>query len=210
MDIRSLNDKLKDLINNINSTQNVLDKTNCENKNLNDKIRELERQCANFKNENTNLNNNILKERSIRCQKEKENQCLTDNINDTDLNISDLNDKYNTITSLFKQVSEESKSLQVKNDNLKEHIMLLTQQNQKLLGELEKTRDQDFRIKNLLERKNQSTIILRGVQSSIGQNNGIIQKIENESMNSSNSRENSPSHYRSISPTYIYERRDKF
>ena len=88
--------------------------------------------------------------------------------------------------------------------------MLLTQQNQKLLGELEKTRDQDFRIKNLLERKNQSTIILRGVQSSIGQNNGIIQKIENESMNSSNSRENSPSHYRSISPTYIYERRDKF
>ena len=192
----------------INSTQKVLDKTNCENKNLSEQIRELERQCASFKCENTNLSNNILKERQIRCEKEKQNKCLTDNINDTDLHIEDLNNKYVMLTSLFKQVSEESKCFQVKNDNLKEHIMLLSQQNQKLLGELEKTKDQDYRIKNLLERKNQSGILLKGVQSCIGQSNICLQKLENEPMSCSNSRGNSPNHYRSRSPTYIYERRD--
>ena len=167
MDIQNLNGKLRNLVDDINNTQNALNKSNLENRDLDDKIRNLECQCSNLKCDNNNLNNNVLKEKALRGEKERQNQHLNEVINDHDNQISDLENKYTTITSLYKQVSEDSKDYQVKNDKLKEHIMLLTQQNQKLINELEKVKDQDLRMKSLLSRKDQSSMILRGVHGCI-------------------------------------------
>ena len=58
--------------------------------------------------------------------------------------------------------------------------MLLTQQNQKLLGELEKVKDQDLRMKTLLSRKEQNIAILRGVHTCIEQSIISLEKVEND------------------------------
>ena len=219
MDIQNLDGKLRNLIDDINNTQNALNKNNLENRDLDDRIRNLECQCNNLKCENNNLNNNIIKEKALRGEKERQNQQLTDAINDHDNQIGDLENKYNTITSLYEQVSTDSKMFQNNNDKLKQHIMLLTQQNQKLLGELEKVKDQDMRIKTLLSRKDQSCMLLRGVQSCIEQATVCLEKVESDPLgyscnNLRNSEErervrvNSSEHYRSSSPTYSYMRKE--
>ena len=217
MDIQNLDNKLRNLIDDINNTQNALNKNNLENRDLDDKIRNLDCQCANLKCENTNLNNNILKEKAVRGEKERQNQHLNEVINDHDNQISDLENKYTTITSLYKQVSEDSKDYQVKNDKLKEHIMLLTQQNQKLINELEKVKDQDLRMKSLLGRKDQSSMILRGVHGCIEQATITLGKVENDPLGCCNNLRNSgerirvhsSEHYRSGSPRrYNYISKD--
>jgi chromosome segregation ATPase len=219
MDIQNLDGKLRNLIDDINNTQNALNKNNLENRDLDDRIRNLECQCNNLKCENNNLNNNIIKEKALRGEKERQNQQLTDAINDHDNQIGDLENKYNTITSLYEQVSTDSKMFQNNNDKLKQHIMLLTQQNQKLLGELEKVKDQDMRIKTLLSRKDQSCMLLRGVQSCIEQATVCLEKVESDplgyscnNLRNSGERErvrvNSSEHYRSSSPTYSYMRKE--
>ena len=211
MDIQNLNDKLRNLVDDINNTQNALNKNNLDNRDLDDKIRNLECQCANLKCENNNLNNNILKEKALRGEKERQNQHLNDCINNNDNQIMDLENKYNKTTSLYEQVSLDSKNYQVSNDKLKQHIMLLTQQNQKLLCELEKVKAQDMRMKTLLSRKDQSCLLLRGVQNCIEQSTICLRKIENDPLgyccnNLRNSGErlrvNSSEHYRSCSPSY--------
>ena len=208
LDIQNLNGKVRDHINNINSVQKVLDQTNLENRDLNDKIRDYERQCDNFKNDNNNINNTILKERALRCEKERQNKCLDNEINDRDIHINDLSNQLNTVTSLHTQATNDSKNYQLKNDNLKQHIMLLTQQNQKLLNELEVIQEQDYKMKTLLEKKDQSCAVLRGVQSCLEKATICLHKVENDPLSSCcNSRGNSPTHYKSNSPRYTYDRK---
>ena len=216
MDIQNLNEKLRNLADDVNNTQNALNKSNLENNDLDDKIRNLECQCGNLKCENNNLNNNVLKEKALRGEKERQNQNLNDAINDHDLKINDLDNKYNTITALYQQVNEDSKDFQVKNSKLKEHIMLLTQQNQKLINELEKVKDQDLRMKSLLSRKDHSCMLLRGVHDCIEQATIALEKVESDPLGCCNtlrnsgemgrkrdrSRVNSSEHYRSCSPNY--------
>ena len=218
MDIQNLDGKLRNLIDDVNNTQNALNKNNLENRDLDDKIRSLDCQCSNLKCENNNLNNNILKEKALRGEKEKQNQQLNEVINDHDNQLCDLENKNTTLNSLNEQITFDSKSLKDNNDNLKQHIMILTQQNQKLLCELEKVKEQDMRMKTLLSRKEQSSLLLRGVNSCIEQATCSIEKIENDPLgyscnNLRNSGErirvNSSEHYRSGSPNYNYIRKEE-
>ena len=155
------------------------------------------------------MNNNILKERACRGERERENQHINDVINDHDNKINDLNDKLNTVSALYTQVTNDSKNFQVKNSKLKEHIMLLTQQNQKLLGELENVKEQDLRLKTLLSRKDQSAMLLNGVRNCIEQATIRLEKVESDPLGCNNLRNsgervrvNSSEHYRSSSPLY--------
>ena len=72
-------------------------------------------------------------------------------------------------------------------------------------------------MKTLLSRKDQSAMVLRGVQSCIEQATMCLEKVENDPMgyscnNLKNSGErvrvNSSEHYRSSSPTYSYIRKE--
>ena len=217
MDIQNLNGKLRNLLEDINNTQNALNKNDLENRNLDDKIRNLECQCNNLKCDNNNLNNNLIKEKGLREEKERQNQHLNEVINDHDNQINDLDNKYNIVTSQYKQLTEESKDYQVKNDKLKEHIMLLTQQNQKLLDELDRVKDQDLRIKSLLSRKDQSSMLLRGVHGCIEQASINLEKFESDPLQCCNNlrnsgertRVNSTGHYRNGSPGYTYISREE-
>jgi chromosome segregation ATPase len=211
--IQNLNVKLRSLMDDISNTQNVLNKNNLDNRNLDDKLNELNTQCENLKCENADLNNNILKERAVVADKQRQNENMNALINEHEVQLNDLNDKYNTLNAMFTQATNDSKHSQMENGKLKEHIMILTQQNQKLLGELENVKEQDLRMKNLLSRKDQSQMILRSVHGCIEQANMCLEKIESDPINCGRNNNilrnsnDSNGKYRSTSPppryTYI-------
>jgi hypothetical protein len=76
INIQTLNGKIKEHTNSINNVRNIIEKINIENMDLNDKIKDYEIQCSNFKNDNYTLNNVVIKERDLRCEKERQNQRL--------------------------------------------------------------------------------------------------------------------------------------
>jgi chromosome segregation ATPase len=205
-DIQNLNIKLRGLMDDISNTQNVLNRNNGENRDLDEKLCELNNQCENLKCENANLNSNIIKEKALRADKEKQNQNLNNIINEHENQINDLNNKYNSLNAMYSLTTNDNKNSQIQNNKLKEHIMILTQQNQKLLDELDCVKDQDLKMKSLLSRKDQSSMILRGVYDCIQQGTMCLEKIESDPIGYSrgNLRSNSKEKIRSSSPRYTY------
>ena len=203
-EIENLNAKLRALMDDISNTQNCLNKNNSDNRNLDEKLCELNSQCENIKCENANLNDNILREKTLRADKERQNQNLNSIITDHENQINELTNKYNNLNALYDIATTDSKNSQIQNDKLKGHIMILTQQNQKLLDELDNVKDQDLKMKTLLSRKNQSSMILRGAQGCIQQGNMCLEKIENDPFgyNIDNFRRNQSEKLRSNSPKY--------
>lgn len=203
-EIENLNAKLRALMDDISNTQNCLNKNNSDNRNLDEKLCELNSQCENIKCENANLNDNILREKTLRADKERQNQNLNSIITDHENQINELTNKYNNLNALYDIATTDSKNSQIQNDKLKGHIMILTQQNQKLLDELDNVKDQDLRMKTLLSRKNQSSMILRGAQGCIQQGNMCLEKFENDPFgyNIDNFRRNQSEKLRSNLPKY--------
>ena len=208
INIQNLNIKLRSLMDDIANTQTALNKNNLDNRNLDDKLNDLNNQCENLKCENADLNNNILKEKSLVADKRRQNDNLNAIITEHEMQLNDLSDKYNTLNAMYSQATNDSKNSQLENGKLKEHIMLLTQQNQKLLGELENVKDQDLRMKTLISRKEQSSAILRNVHGCIEQATICLEKIENDNINCGrNNLMNSTAStgkYRSSSPPVRY------
>ena len=208
INIQNLNIKLRSLMDDIANTQTALNKNNLDNRNLDDKLNDLNNQCENLKCENADLNNNILKEKSLVADKQRQNDNLNAIITEHEMQLNDLSDKYNTLNAMYSQATNDSKNSQIENGKLKEHIMILTQQNQKLLGELENVKDQDLRMKTLISRKEQSSAILRNVHGCIEQATICLEKIENDNINCGrNNLMNSTAStgkYRSSSPPVRY------
>ena len=208
INIQNLNIKLRSLMDDIANTQTALNKNNLDNRNLDDKLNDLNNQCENLKCENADLNNNILKEKSLVADKQRQNDNLNAIITEHEMQLNDLSDKYNTLNAMYSQATNDSKNSQIENGKLKEHIMLLTQQNQKLLRELENVKDQDLRMKTLISRKEQSSAILRNVHGCIEQATICLEKIENDNINCGrNNLMNSTAStgkYRSSSPPVRY------
>ena len=208
INIQNLNIKLRSLMDDIANTQTALNKNNLDNRNLDDKLNDLNNQCENLKCENADLNNNILKEKSLVADKQRQNDNLNAIITEHEMQLNDLSDKYNTLNAMYSQATNDTKNSQIENGKLKEHIMLLTQQNQKLLGELENVKDQDLRMKTLISRKEQSSAILRNVHGCIEQATICLEKIENDNINCGrNNLMNSTAStgkYRSSSPPVRY------
>ena len=210
INIQNLNIKLRSLMDDVANTQTALNKNNLDNRNLDDKLNDLNTECENLKCENADLNNNLLKEKSLVADKQRQNDNLNALINEHEMQLNDLSDKYNTLNAMYSQATSDSKNSQIENGKLKEHIMLLTQQNQKLLGELENVKDQDLRMKTLISRKEQSSAILRNVHDCIEQATICLEKIENDPINCSrrnnlmNSTNSSNEKYRSSSPPVRY------
>ena len=205
-DIQNLNIKLRGLMDDISTTQNGLNKNNLDNHNLDEKLGELNCQCENLKCENANLNDNILREKALRADKERQNQNLNSLIIDHENQINDLNNRYNNLNAQYDIATTDSKNSQIQNDKLKGHIMLLSQQNQKLLDELDNVKCQDLKMQNLLSRKEQSSMILRGVHGCIQQGALCREKIEGDPIGYArgNLRNNAKEKFRSNSPTYTY------
>ena len=178
--INNLNIKLRSLMDDITNTQNVVKKNNFDNQDIDEKLKVYNTQCEALQYENNDINNKILKQRAIREEKQRQNESLNQIVNEHEMHLNDLSNKYNTLNSMYIQSTNDNKNIQVDNGKLKEHIMLLTQQNQKLLEELENCKTQDIKIKSLLNRKDQSLMLLNSVHGCIEQAAICLENIEND------------------------------
>ena len=168
-EINNLNDKLRNHIYNVDQLQNKLDNSNALNCNLQNTMKDFERQINNYKNDNDNLKNNLIKEKSIRIDEEKRNEELNQMINDRDRKISLLNQEYEQGKRIHQQISCDNDGFQIENDKLKRHIQVLTCQNQKLIGELENVLAQDEKMNGPLSRRDKIAVLLRNNKMTLDQ-----------------------------------------
>ena len=91
----------------------------------------------NLKDEMVKLNNEYLKENSIRNQTENNNKKLGDMINERDAKIQKLNEENTFVKKNNFNSSNVCSDLNSKIDIFKKHILIITEQNAKLTQELE-------------------------------------------------------------------------
>ena len=156
-------------MNNIDQLQNKLDNSTALNCNLQNTIKDFERQINNFRCDNDNLKNNLLKEKAIRADEEKKNEELSQMINDRDRKIGLLNQEYEQGKRIHQQISCDNNGFQIENDKLKSHIQVLTCQNQKLIGELENVLAQDEKMNGPLSRRDKIAVLLRNNKMTLDQ-----------------------------------------
>ena len=168
-EINNLNDKLRNHMNNIDQLQNKLDNSTALNCNLQNTIKDFERQINNFRCDNDNLKNNLLKEKTIRADEEKKNEELSQMINDRDRKIGLLNQEYEQGKRIHQQISCDNNGFQIENDKLKSHIQVLICQNQKLIGELENVLAQDEKMNGPLSRRDKIAVLLRNNKMTLDQ-----------------------------------------
>ena len=178
-EINNLNDKLRNQISSIEQLQNKLDNSTALNCNLQNTIKDFERQINNFKNDNDNLKNNLLKEKAIRCDEEKKNEELSQMINDRERRIRLLNQEYEQGKRIHQQISCDNDGFQIENDKLKSHIQVLTCQNQKLIGELENVLDQDEKMNGPLSRREKIAGLLRNNKMTLDQSANTLNEFVN-------------------------------
>ena len=178
-EINNLNDKLRNHMCNIDQLQNKLDNSTALNCNLQNTIKDFERQINNFKNDNDNLKNNLIKEKSIRIDEEKRNDELNQMINDRDRKISLLTQEYEQGKKIHQQISCDNDGFQIENDKLKNHIQVLTCQNQKLIGELENVLAQDEKMNGPLSRRDKITVLLRNNKMTLDQSANTLNEFIN-------------------------------
>ena len=193
-EINNLNDKLSSHLANIEQLQNKLDSSSALNCNLQNTVKDFERQIYNFRNENDNLKNNLLKEKSIRNEEEKKNEELNQLINDRERKIDLLNQECEQGKRIHQQISCDNDGFQIENDKLKDHIKVLTCQNQKLIGELENVLEQDENMNGPLARREKISLLLKNNKMTLNQSVNTLSEFEgNNDLGNSGSKVYSPS-----------------
>jgi chromosome segregation ATPase len=202
-EINNLNDKLRNHMDNIDQLQNKLDNSTALNCNLQNTIKDFERQINNFRNDNDNLKTNLLKEKTIRADEEKRNEELNQMINDRERKIGLLNQEYEQGKRIHQQISNDNNGFQIENDKLKSHIQILTCQNQKLIGELENVLEQDEKMNGPLSRRDKIAVLLRNNKMTLDQSANTL----NEFISCGGNKEMGNSGTRIYSSTNNYKNR---
>ena len=133
-DLKNLSGQLRSREENLNFTQGQLE----ENKNLNMKlqatIKDYERQFDNMRNDIDGLKDNLMKEKQCRNEEEKRGEQLEGIIQERERELNRLGNDIENMKVLNQRINDDKMNGQVENDKLKNHIMVLTQQNQKLIA----------------------------------------------------------------------------
>ena len=99
------------------------------------------------------------------------------------------------------RITDDKMNGQIENDKLKNHIMVLTQQNQKLIAEIENILDQDEKMKDQLSRKERIVSLLRNNKSTIEHSLNNIDDFLNRSNNNAFKTQSN-----NVSQRYTYSR----
>lgn len=131
-DLKNTNGKLKSKEENLNYTQKLLDESKASNSKLQNTLRDYENQIDLFRNDMANLNGNLKNEREARSDAEKTVDKLRATVNERDREINKLvNDLEDTRRTLNK-TSDDRYVLEKESEKLKNHIFILTEQNEKV------------------------------------------------------------------------------
>ena len=167
--INNLNSKLRAHANKLNNLKKDLDMSNDLNMKLQNDLKTLENDFTNMKIDNENLKNEFCKERGLREDEDKKNDQLRCVLNDRQQKLRCLNNDYTRMKNAHEKMTEERNMYQMENDKLKEHIMILTRQNQDLGNEIDNVLKADDHMKDVLNRSDRMSTLLKTNDSIICQ-----------------------------------------
>ena len=168
-DILNLNSQIRAKINDINNLQNQLNKNNGMSLQFENNIKDYQRQADFLKRENESLNNNIYKEKSINSDEGQKYKELNNIMGEREQKINQINQDIHNIK--IEQQNEENNNnlLQEENAKLRNHIMILTEQNQNLINEIDNVIEEDEKAKYVLDRKKRINNVLLVNRNTIDQ-----------------------------------------
>ena len=216
--INNLNSKLRIHDSNLNNLQNQLDKSNELNMKLKNDLQNLEDAYRNFSLDNQKMNDELNKQHALKEDEEKNNTQLKLVLGDRKNKLRTLNEDYIYLKNLQDKACEDRNMLQMETGKLEEHIITLTKQNEKLSDEIAKVINEDNQMKDILNRSERMSIMLKS-------NDSILSQMPQELLNASNCFDNSKcqipcdennnrtnlsqERQRSLSPKFTYSRIDK-
>ena len=213
----NLNSKLRVHSNNLNNLQNQLDRSNELNLKLKKDLQDLEDAFQKFNIDNQTMNDELLKQKDLREGEDKNNSQLRIVLNDRKNKLRALNDDYMYMKNLHEKRCEERNMFQMETDKLKEHIMILTKQNEELSDEVEGIIKGDNQMRDILNRSKRMSAMLQT-------NDSILSQMPPELVNASNCFESTKSQMspnrrmdlsqsierkRCLSPKFTYSRLEK-
>ena len=168
-DILNLNSQIRAKINDINNLQNQLNKNNGISLQYENNIKDYQRQADFLKRENESLNNNVYKEKSINSDEGQKYKELNNIMGEREQKINQINQDIHNIK--IEQQNEENNNnlLQEENAKLRNHIMILTEQNQNLINEIDNVIEEDEKAKYVLDRKKRINNVLLVNRNTIDQ-----------------------------------------
>jgi chromosome segregation ATPase len=216
--INNLNSKLRIHDSNLNNLKNQLDKSNELNMKLKNDLQNLEDAYRNFSLDNQKMNDELNKQHALKEDEEKNNTQLKLVLGDRKNKLRTLNEDYIYLKNLQDKACEDRNMLQMETGKLEEHIITLTKQNEKLSDEIAKVINEDNQMKDILNRSERMSIMLKS-------NDSILSQMPQELLNASNCFDNSKcqipcdennnrtnlsqERQRSLSPKFTYSRIDK-
>ena len=168
-DILNLNSQIRAKINDINNLQNQLNKNNGMSLQFENNIKDYQRQADFLKRENESLNNNIYKEKSINSDEGQKNKELNDIMGEREQKINQINQDIDNIKMMQQNDENSNNLLQEENAKLRNHIMILTEQNQNLINEIDNIIEEDEKAKYVLDRKKRINNVLLVNRNTIDQ-----------------------------------------
>ena len=168
-DILNLNSQIRAKINDINNLQNQLNKNNGMSLQFENNIKDYQRQADFLKRENENLNSNIYKEKSINSDESQKNKELNDIMGEREQKINQINQDIDNIKMMQQNDENSNNLLQEENAKLRNHIMILTEQNQNLINEIDNIIEEDEKAKYVLDRKKRINNVLLVNRNTIDQ-----------------------------------------
>jgi chromosome segregation ATPase len=216
--ISNLNSKLRAHGNNLNNLQKQLDNSNVLNLQLQKNAKNLDDTLTTLKLDNENLKNEFCKERAFREDEDKKNEKLRCILSDRQNKLRCLNNDYLCMKDAHEKMTNERNMYQMENDKLKEHINILTKQNQDLNNEIDNVLREDEHMKDVLNRNERMSAMLKNNEEIICQMPQDLLTMsacydENRNMmcpeNKLSLSPSSMARERSYSPKYTYNRTEQ-
>ena len=199
-DLGNLNKKVSLQENILNDLNNKLNTSKENNISMQIKIKSLEKEFDTLRDENDNLKNDIIGERTLRINTDNDNNNLKNILLEKEAQLNLINNENENIKLINSQNGNNKEKNKIMNNKLKNQVILLESQNENLIKEIDNILEEHKKMKEIIKRKSRITSLLKS-------NNDNLE----QSINDLDSFLNSKAIYQNqqISPrfTYIYEQK---
>ena len=199
-DLGNLNKKVSLQENILNDLNNKLNTSKENNISMQIKIKSLEKEFDTLRDENDNLKNDIIDERTLRINTDNDNNNLKNILLEKEAQLNLINNENENIKLINSQNGNNKEKNKIMNNKLKNQVILLESQNENLIKEIDNILEEHKKMKEIIKRKSRITLLLKS-------NNDNLE----QSINDLDSFLNSKAIYQNqqISPrfTYIYEQK---
>ena len=199
-DLGNLNKKVSLQENILNDLNNKLNTSKENNISMQIKIKSLEKEFDTLRDENDNLKNDIIDERTLRINTDNDNNNLKNILLEKEAQLNLINNENENIKLINSQNGNNKEKNKIMNNKLKNQVILLESQNENLIKEIDNILEEHKKMKEIIKRKSRITSLLKS-------NNDNLE----QSINDLDSFLNSKTIYQNqqISPrfTYIYEQK---